>query len=224
MVVACGRREMEYLKSRDRRLGAAIDRIGPLSRERDPDLFSSVVRQIVGQQISTAAQATLWRRLGEKLGRVEAPALLALGREELQAVGMSFRKADYILDFARRVEEGDFDLNTLEGMPDRQVVEALTSLKGVGVWTAEMILTFSMGRPDVVSFGDLGILRGMRMLYRHRVLDREKFDRYRRRYSPCGTAASLYLWEIAGGALPELTDPGAARPRRERRRERGEET
>ena len=211
MVVACGPREMEYLKSRDKKLGEAIERIGPLSREGDPDLFASVVHQIVGQQISTAAQATLWRRLGERLGTVDAPALLALGREELQRVGMSFRKADYILDFARRVEEGGFDLEALEGMPDRQVVEALSSLKGVGAWTAEMIMTFSMGRPDVVSYGDLGILRGMRMLYRHRVMDREKFDKYRRRYSPCGTAASLYLWEIARGALPELTDPAPSK-------------
>ena len=70
-----------------------------------------------------------------------------------------------------------------------------------------MIMTFCMQRPNIVSFGDLAILRGMRMLYRHKKIDRAKFEKYRKRYSPYGTVASLYLWAIAGGALPELTDP-----------------
>ena len=74
-----------------------------------------------------------------------------------------------------------------------------------------MILTFCMQRPNVVSFGDLAIQRGMRMLYRHRRIDRAKFERYRKRYSPYGTVASLYLWAIAGGAIPGLTDPAAGK-------------
>ncbi|MCF0247943.1 MAG: hypothetical protein HUJ86_04980, partial [Synergistes sp.] len=77
------------------------------------------------------------------------------------------------------------------------------------VWTAEMLLIFSLGRRDVLSFGDLGIQRGLRMLYRHKEITPAIFDRYRKRYSPCGTLASLYLWEISGGALPGLTDPAA---------------
>ena len=96
-------------------------------------------------------------------------------------------------------------------MTDEQVIRELSSLKGIGVWTAEMIMTFCMQRPDVVSYGDLAIIRGMRMLYRHREIDKEKFIRYRKRYSPYGTVASLYLWAIAGGAIPELTDPAPKR-------------
>ena len=92
-------------------------------------------------------------------------------------------------------------------MPDELVIQELSALKGIGVWTAEMIMTFCMQRPNIVSFGDLAILRGMRMLYRHKEIDRAKFEKYRKRYSPYGTVASLYLWAIAGGALPELTDP-----------------
>ena len=71
-----------------------------------------------------------------------------------------------------------------------------------------MLMIFCLRRPDIVSYGDLAILRGMRMLYRRRTIDRRTFDRCRRRYSPYGTTASLYLWAVAGGALPELTDPG----------------
>ena len=73
-------------------------------------------------------------------------------------------------------------------------------------WTAEMVMIFCMQRPDIVSYGDLAIHRGMRMLYRHRSIDRKKFTKYARRYSPHGTVASLYLWAIAGGAIPDLRD------------------
>ena len=74
-----------------------------------------------------------------------------------------------------------------------------------------MLMLFSLQRPDILSWGDLAIQRGLRMLYRHKEMPRERFERCRRRYSPYGSVASLYLWAIAGGALPELTDP-AARP------------
>lgn len=207
MFLEYGEKETEYLKSRDKRLGEAIDRIGHVNRAVDADLFAAVVHQIMAQQISTAAQETLWKRLTGRVGIVNADSILSLGRDELQAVGMSYRKVEYIRDFAEKVKSGEFEIEALWQMSDEDVVQALSSLKGIGVWTAEMLMIFCMQRPDVVSFGDLAILRGMRMLYRHRNIDRAKFEKYRRRYSPYGTAASLYLWAIAGGAIPELTDP-----------------
>lgn len=206
-----GEKEIAYLKSKDKKLAAAIERIGHIERKTDDDLFSSVIHHIIGQQISTAAQATLWKRLSEKIGTINEERISALGREELQSIGMTYKKADYILDFAQKVKDGSFDISALDGMTDEQVIKVLSSLKGVGVWTAEMIMTFCMQRPDVVSYGDLAILRGMRMLYRHRKIDKAKFERYRKRYAPYGTVASLYLWAIAGGAIPELTDPAPAR-------------
>jgi DNA-3-methyladenine glycosylase II len=206
-----GEKEIEYLKSRDKKLASAMDRIGHVYRETDVDLFSSVVHHIIGQQISTAAQKTIWERLSAKLNKVDAAGILSLNRDELQSVGMTYKKADYILDFAGKVQNGSFNIEALEEMTDEQVIRELSSLKGIGVWTAEMIMTFCMQRPDVVSYGDLAIIRGMRMLYRHREIDKEKFIRYRKRYSPYGTVASLYLWAIAGGAIPELTDPAPKR-------------
>lgn len=204
-----GEKEVSYLKSKDKKLGAAIEQIGHVYRETDEDIFSSVVHHIIGQQISTAAQKTLWRRLNEKLGTIDAKSVLSLSREELQSIGMTYKKAEYILDFSERVQSGSFDINALYHMEDKDVIRALSSLKGIGAWTAEMIMTFCMQRPDVVSFGDLAILRGMRILYRHREIDRKRFDRLRSRYSPHGTVASLYLWAIAGGALGDLSDPAA---------------
>lgn len=202
-----GDKEIKYLKMRDSKLGYAIERIGYIERTVDEDIFSSVIHHIIGQQISTSAQKTVWNRLTEKVGVVDVSAMTAISRVELQSIGITFRKADYIKDFADKVRQNSFDIEALNHMSDKEVITALSSLKGIGQWTAEMIMTFCMQRPDVVSFGDLAILRGMRMLYRHRIIDRKKFERYKRRYSPYGTVASLYLWAIAGGTIPELNDP-----------------
>lgn len=201
-----GSKEIEHLKNRDELLGTAIDGIGHIHRVVDGDLFSSVVRHIIGQQISTRAQETIWQRLGHRIGDVNADTICALELNELQKLGMTFKKAEYIKDFAEKVKNKEFDIDILKDLPDAEVIKGLSALKGVGVWTAEMIMTFCMQRPDVVSFGDLAIHRGMRMLYHHRSIDRKKFAKYTRRYSPCGTVASLYLWAIAGGALPEMRD------------------
>jgi DNA-3-methyladenine glycosylase II len=198
---------IEHLKKKDKRLGAAIDQIGPIQRKTEDDLFSGVVHHIVGQQISMAAQATIWGRMQGLLGKVSADTICLCSREELQSCGISFRKADYILGFAQKVQSGEFNIEALWDMSDKDVIASLSSLNGIGVWTAEMLLIFCMQRPDVVSYGDFAIRRGMQMLYRHRKLDKEQFTKYARRYSPYGSVASLYLWAIAGGAIPELDYP-----------------
>ena len=95
-----GETELAYLRRRDRRLGAVIDRVGYVDRAVDADLFSSVVHHIIGQQISTKAQATVWRRMQDALGEVNAQTVLAAGVPRLQGLGMTFRKAEYITDFA----------------------------------------------------------------------------------------------------------------------------
>ena len=206
-----GEKEITYLKKKDKRLGEVIDRVGSVEREVDPDLFASVVHHIVGQQISTKAQATIWRRIREELGAVNAETILEAGVNRLQSLGISFRKAEYITDFAEKAASGVFDLEGIWEMSDEDAIRELSSLKGVGVWTAEMILLFCMERPNVLSYGDLAILRGMRMVYRHRKIDRPLFEKYRKRLSPYGSVASLYFWAVAGGAIPELTDPAPKR-------------
>lgn len=206
MYFAYGERELSYLRQKDKRLGAVIDRIGQIDRAVDPNLFSSVVHHIIGQQISMKAQATIWQRIHDTLGSINAETILKAGVPALQALGMTFRKAEYITDFAEKVHTGAFDLNAVECMNDEDAIRALSSLKGIGVWTAEMILLFCMQRPDIFSYDDLAIRRGLRMVYHHREIDRERFERYRRRFSPYGSVASLYLWAVAGGAIPEMQD------------------
>ena len=105
-----GQEETEYLSGKDEKLGAVIAQVGRVNREVDTDLFSAVVHHIVGQQISTKAQATIWQRMRGALGTVDAEHILEAGNEQLQLLGISCRKAEYITDFARKIQNGEFDL------------------------------------------------------------------------------------------------------------------
>lgn len=201
-----GSTETDYLKNKDKALAEVIDKIGPIEREIDTDLFSSVIHHIIGQQISTKAQATIWQRMRDRFGEINADNILSAGIPRLQSLGMSFRKAEYITDFAGKVQCGEFDLQSVSKLPDGEAIKELSSLKGIGVWTAEMILLFCLERPDIFSFDDLAIQRGLRMVYHHRKIDRKLFEKYRRRFSPYCSVASLYLWAVAGGQIPDMKD------------------
>lgn len=201
-----GEKEIDYLRSRDPRMAEVIDKIGMVRRRVIPDVFAALVHSIVGQQISTKAHESIWRKVEETVGEVSPKNILAISPELLQSVGISFRKVEYIRDAARRFESGEFDVLSFDSMSDEQVIEKLTQLKGVGVWSAEMLMLFSMQRPDVLSFGDLAIFCGLRMIYHHRRIDRRLFEKYRRRFSPCNSVASLYLWAVAGGAIEGMKD------------------
>lgn len=201
-----GETEIEYLKSKDKKLGEIIDKIGHVYREVDPDLFSSVVNSIIGQQISTKAHKTIWKRMIDELGAINSDTIVNAGIDKIQQLGTSYRKAEYIVDFAEKVKSGAFDLEGLRHMTDEEVIAELSSLKGIGVWTAEMIMLFCLQRPNVFSYGDLAILRGIRMVYHHKYVDKERFERYRRRFSPYCSVASLYLWAVSGGAIEGMKD------------------
>ena len=113
---------------------------------------------------------------------------------------------DYIRAAAQRIASGEFDIHALRTMDDADVCTRLSELDGIGVWSAEMLMLFSMQRPDVLSYGDLAIQRGLRMVYHHRKIDRKLFEKYRRRFSPYCSVASLYLWAVAGGAIEGMKD------------------
>ncbi len=201
-----GEKEIEYLKDRDSALGAIIDEIGMIERTVIPDLFTSLVNSIVGQQISSKAMDTVWGRFEERFPLIKPDTLDRATLEEIQQCGMSMRKANYIKEAASKIVSGELDIDELYTLSDEEVIEKLSSLHGVGIWTAEMIMIFCMQRPNIMSWGDLAIQRGLRMLYRHRKIDRKLFEKYKRRYSPYASVASLYLWEISSGAC-NLKDP-----------------
>lgn len=201
-----GETEIEYLKGKDKKLGEIIDKIGLINRKVNPDIFSSIVNSIVGQQISTKAHETIWKRITDELIEVNADTILHAGASKIQQFGMSHRKAEYIIDFAHKVKLEYFDIEAIGDMEDEELIAKLSSLKGIGLWTAEMIMLFCLQRPNVFSYGDLAILRGIRMVYHHKDIDKKRFERYRKRFSPYCSVASLYFWAVAGGAIEGMKD------------------
>jgi len=192
-----GQTEIEYLSRRDRLLGQAIARIGMIEREVNPDLFSALIRNIVAQQIAKKAAATVWNRMCELLGRITPARIAAADIDAIQQCGMSMRKAGYIKSAADALVCARLDLEAFPHMSDEEIIKELSSLPGVRVWTAEMLLIFSLGRPNVLSWGDLALKRGMKNLYGLKELSKDQFEECKRRYSPYGSVASLYLWELA---------------------------
>jgi 3-methyladenine DNA glycosylase/8-oxoguanine DNA glycosylase len=201
-----GEKEIEHLKRADKRLAVVIDQIGMIERMVIPDLFSALVHSIIGQQISTKAHQTVWKRMVMALDEITPAAFDALPLEELQQFGITFKKAAYIKSAAHKIITGELNLDSLHTLSDEQVCSKLSELDGIGVWTAEMLMIFSMQRPNVLSYGDLAILRGLRMVYHHRKIDKATFNKYWKRYSPYASVAGLYLWAVAGGAIDGMKD------------------
>lgn len=201
MIFVYGEKEISHLKRNDPVLGCAIERIGPIRREVVPDLFEALVSFILGQQISAKAYQTIRGRMQSRLGSITPDTISLLTVEEIQALGTTFRKAAYVKNAAEKVQSGDLDFISLKSKSDEEVCTALSALSGVGVWTAQMLMLLSMQRPDIISFGDLAIRRGLCVLYGQESIDKEQFEKYRQRYSPYASVASLYLWAIAAGAM-----------------------
>ena len=197
---------VDFLVKKDKYLASIIDQIGVLSYTINQNVFESIVRNIIAQQVSNKAAKTVWERLNAQVGDISPDTLGALSTEELQSIGITFKKAGYIRHLVEEVEKGTLNLNALEQMGDEDVIQSLTRLKGVGLWTAEMLLIFSLNRPNVLSYGDLAIQRGLRMVYHHRKITPQLHNKYWRRYSPYATTASLYLWEVSSGRIDGMKD------------------
>ena len=193
---------LAFLAAKDKRMAAAIGEIGGLTRQPMEGLFSALAQSIIGQQISLKAADSVWRRVVALLGEVTPETVFTAAEEDLRACGMSGRKAGYLRGAAEAAVTGAIDFAALETAEDEDIIAQLTRLRGVGRWTAEMLLIFALGRQDVMSYDDYGLRKGLQLLYHHQDMPRARFERYRRRFSPYGTAASLVLWEITGGRAP----------------------
>lgn len=201
-VFPCEDKALAFLKRKDKRLGALIERLGPIRHEVEPDLFTALIDSIIAQQISGHAARAVSERLRAALGAVTPEAIAAADPSVIQQCGLSGRKVGYVRGIAQAALSGALDWESLRQAPDDELIRILSSLDGIGVWTAEMLMFFSLCRPDVLSWGDLGIRRGMALLYGDRELTRERFERRRKRYAPYGSVASLYFWALAGMEEP----------------------
>jgi DNA-3-methyladenine glycosylase II len=166
-------------------------------RGRPTDPYGALLRAIVGQQLSTKAAQSIYGRLLDLFGgQVPEPRrLIDADPDALRAAGLSRAKVAYLRDLAERVEDGDLDLAHLAELPDQQVSEQLTAVKGLGQWTADMFLMFYLGRPDVLPVGDQGIRRAFERLYGLAGIPAApEMLRIAEPWRPYRTLACLYLW------------------------------
>ncbi|UQZ81356.1 DNA-3-methyladenine glycosylase [Paenibacillus konkukensis] len=189
--------DVQYLAGVDEKLGAAMFRMGKVQRVVIPELFPALVHAIVAQLISAKSAQTVWERMQDQWDEITPQALAMLTADDIQRCGITMKKAVCIHTIAETVASGALNLDELYHLPDNEVIRKLTALHGIGMWTAEMMLIHCMERRDIVSWGDIAIRRGMKKLYGLDELTKAQFDRYRAVYSPLGSVASIYLWELS---------------------------
>jgi len=191
------------LRKQDRALARIISRVGPcgLVINRRGTHFEALCSSITSQQVTGAAARTIFgrvRALGER-GRFPSPArVLELGPESLRTAGLSRQKIAALLDLSEKIESGALALGGLARLPDEAVIERLTTVRGIGRWTAEMILLFRLGRPDILAATDLGIQKGILVVDQRDSLPTPKEVLSRgERWAPWRSVASWYLWRAS---------------------------
>jgi len=194
-------RARRILMRRDPRLGALIKRVGPCRlAESGGDPFVGLVRVILSQQLSVGAANTIFGRvagLAGNAGALAPAAVLGLDATALRAAGVSRPKISYLYDLAERVADGRLDLEGISRVPDDEVIAAITSVRGLGRWSADMHLIFRLNRPDVWPVGDLGIVKGVQKLFdMRRPPALRTLERLARPWRPYRSVAAWYLWRI----------------------------
>ncbi len=188
---------LRHLRRRDAVMRTVISAVGPFTLAPDRDRFRMLVRSIISQQISGKAARSIRMRLENLVSpaRMTPERLADLSFEELRAVGLSSQKASYLHDLSAKVTAGDVRLNRTGRMSDDEVIAELTQVKGIGVWTAQMFLMFSLGRLDVFPHDDLGIKMALKNLYGLPELpDKATSHRIATPWRPYATIASWYCW------------------------------
>jgi DNA-3-methyladenine glycosylase II len=197
---------MRHLRRADPVMRDVIRRAGPFTLRLHRNRFRSLVFSILGQQISGKAAAAIRARLVEHLkpGQISPQSIARLTPAELRTIGLSTQKSVYVLDLAKRVVEGELKLNRVARMPDEEVIQALMQVKGIGVWTAQMFLIFSLGRLDVFPHDDLGVRMAIRNLYGLDELpNKETSHRIATPWRPYSTIASWYCWRSLEFGKPQ---------------------
>lgn len=196
------KKAISHLKQSDPVLAKIIDQVGPYRNQyNDPD-FTSLARSIVYQQLHGRAAATIYGRLeaGCGAGGVTPETVAKMRMPKLRSFGLSIQKSTYIKDLAARTAAGEIDFTALPSLSDDEVIETLTQVKGVGVWTVHMFLIFALRRPDVLPVGDYGIRAAMRKAYELPEMPKPaEMERIAAPWRPWASVASWYLWRSLDG-------------------------
>lgn len=196
---------IKHLTATDSVMSGLIEQYGPFHLTRTDDYFFTLVDAIASQQLSSKVAATIVGRIRALVPgkeRIEAEDLLAVQDQTLRDIGLSWGKVSYVKDLAARVASGEVHLGRISEMEDEQVINELVIVKGIGRWTAEMFLMFSLARPDVLAVGDYGLQAAMKRLYNLPELPKPALMReIGEPWRPYRSHASLYLWRSVGGTV-----------------------
>ena len=190
------RKAMNHLKKSDPILRAIIERVGPCRMEFGPAEFCSLAEAIVYQQLNGKAAVTIWKRFAALAGEPVTPeGILNLSDQQLRSVGLSKQKSAYLKDLAAKTAAGLLDFSKLSALSDDDVIQHLTQVKGIGVWTAHMFLIFSLRRPNVLPTGDYGVQVAVKKHYKKRKLPKPKdMEKIARAWEPYRSVACWYMW------------------------------
>ena len=203
---------ISHLRAADPILAGIIERVGPFRMTYREPAFASLARSIVFQQLNGRAALTIWNRLEEKTGSPVTPeAVLKLRAPTLRKIGLSRQKSSYLRDLAKRAAAGEINFEALPSLADDEVIAALTHIKGIGVWTAQMFLMFALRRPNVLPTADFGIRAAMQRHYRLRGMPEPKrMHRIAKAWHPYCSIACWYLWRSMDVAAAEKAKAAAA--------------
>jgi DNA-3-methyladenine glycosylase II len=190
------RKAVNHLKKSDPVMRGIIERVGPCRMEFGEPVFHSLAEAIVYQQLNGRAAETIFKRFAALAGDPVTPKGIAkLTDQQLRAVGLSKQKSSYLRDMAERAIRGELDFTRLPGMTDQEVIEHLTQVKGVGVWTAHMFLMFTLKRPNILPTGDFGVQMAIKKHYNKRKPPKPvQMEKIAKAWEPYRSIACWYLW------------------------------
>ena len=178
-------------------LGDIVDVVGEFKLKKKSQHFAVLVESIISQQLATGAADAIFKRFKGLYPKFPTAAeVIATRKSKLRTVGLSGMKVEYLKDLAKHVETGKLDMKAISKMSNEDVIAQLTQVKGIGRWTAEMFLIFSLGRMDVFPVGDLGLRRGVQMAFSLKEMPKPKeTEKFGDRWKPYRSVATWYLWK-----------------------------
>ncbi len=193
--------EVQALMARDRTLALLIEQVGSCSVRFETNHFEALIRIIVGQQLSTRAANAIYQRICCRFKDINPEAILSLTTDEFKQAGLSSPKIHYVRKLSEAIIAGTVALDGMDSQSDNQIIQELIKIKGVGTWTAEMFLVFALRRPDVLSFQDRGLQKGIGWLFGVNSCSPTLLQQCQKLWTPYNSVASFFLWAAVDNGI-----------------------
>lgn len=189
-----GMKEMQYISDKHPVMKTLVEHYGKLQMGKVKDIYTSLVLHIISQMLANSVSEILIKRFLNLVGEITPENVIRVGKEAIRECGISLKKAEYILELSHSIVEKVYDFSGLESMSDDETVKYLMQIKGVGKWTAEMIVEFTMGRLNIFSYDDVALQNGIKKAHGFKTLSKMRFEQLRKLYAPYCSVASVYYY------------------------------